>query len=301
MRRIWGGERLNTEFEYEIPWTDTGECWAISAHQNGDCLVRGGDFDGMRLSVLWQEHRELFGNISGDHFPLLVKIIDAKDDLSVQVHPDDTYAMEHENGSCGKTECWYVLSCDSDASIILGHNAQTKEEMAKMIEDGNWNDFLREVPVSEGDFFVIHPGTLHAIKGGILLMEVQQSSDITYRVYDYDREDHGVRRELHQKKAMDVMSVPALPVEMICKGAVDVQDNCPVLLHKGHYYCVWKLEVSGEYTYRMESAFVCVDVLDGEGTVNGDPVKKGDHMIFPTGIDTVKMIGNIKMLLSAPV
>lgn len=111
---IWGGNKLKSEFGYDIPGDKTGECWAIAAHDNGDCVVDGGNYDGMRLSNLWNNHRELFGNIVGDRFPLLIKIIDANDDLSIQVHPDDEYAKINENGSLGKTECWYILDCEEN-------------------------------------------------------------------------------------------------------------------------------------------------------------------------------------------
>ena len=108
---IWGGDRFRTEWMYDIPSSHTGECWAISAHPNGDCLIKNGHFSGQSLSWLWEHHRELFHNLPGPVFPLLVKIIDAKEDLSIQVHPDNSYASVHENGALGKSECWYVLSC----------------------------------------------------------------------------------------------------------------------------------------------------------------------------------------------
>ena len=192
--KIWGGRKLETEFGYEIPDGPIGECWAISAHPNGDCVVAGGAWDGKHLSELWDEHRELFGGVEGDRFPLLVKIIDAKDHLSVQVHPDDAYAAEHENGSLGKRECWYVLAVDPGTKIVIGQHAHDRAELAAMIEEGRWEDMLNLVPCRVGDFFPIEPGTVHAIQGGTLILETQQSSDVTYRVYDYDRVgDDGAR------------------------------------------------------------------------------------------------------------
>ena len=183
---IWGGTKLRDVFGYEIPSDTTGECWAVSAHKNGDCRIAGGMYDGRLLSSLWEEKPELFGNYPGDQFPLLVKIIDAKADLSIQVHPDDAYAKVHENGSLGKTECWFILDCKENATLVVGHNAKTKEELEQMIHEGRWKEFIREIPIKPGDFIQIDPGTVHAIKGGTLLLETQQSSDITYRVYDYD-------------------------------------------------------------------------------------------------------------------
>ena len=134
--KIWGGRKLADDFGYEIPDGPIGECWAISAHPNGDCAISGGAWDGMRLSELWDQHRELFGGVEGDRFPLLVKIIDAKDNLSVQVHPDDAYAAKHENGSLGKRECWYVLAADEGTQIVIGQRAHDRAELASMIDEG---------------------------------------------------------------------------------------------------------------------------------------------------------------------
>ena len=121
--KIWGGRQLETVFGYDIPEGPIGECWAISAHPNGDCQIAEGPYAGHTLSWLWAEHRELFGNCEGKEFPLLVKILDAKDDLSIQIHPNDEYAAKHENGSLGKTECWYVLDCEPGATIIVGQRS----------------------------------------------------------------------------------------------------------------------------------------------------------------------------------
>ena len=165
---IWGGNRLATEFGYDIPGDDTGECWGISAHPNGDCTVMNGKYAGMKLSKLWNEHPELFGKEKVEGvFPLLTKIIDAKADLSIQVHPSDDYAKVNENGSLGKTECWYILDCLEGATLVVGHNAKDKEECAKMIHEGRWSEFIREVPIRKGDFVSIVPGTVHAIKAGV--------------------------------------------------------------------------------------------------------------------------------------
>ena len=206
---LWGGRRL-AEFGYDLPQGNIGECWGVSAHEKGDCTVRGGRYDGKKLSELWHEEPELFGGgpaVYGD-FPLLIKIIDAQDDLSIQVHPDDAYAKEHENGACGKTECWYVLDAAPGAGIVIGHNAKKAEELRSMVTEGRFRELIREVPVKKGDFFQIEPGTVHAIKKGTLLLETQESSDVTYRLYDYDRLQNGVKRPLHIDKSLDVIRVP---------------------------------------------------------------------------------------------
>lgn len=149
------------------------EQWGISAHPNGDDEVLNKEYLGKTLSVLWKENPELFGNAEGDRFPLLTKIIEANTDLSIQVHPDDEYSAKNENGSLGKTECWYIMDAKPGATIVIGHNASNKNEVKSMIENGQWKDFIREIPVKKGDFFFIEPGTVHAIKGGTVILETQ--------------------------------------------------------------------------------------------------------------------------------
>ena len=234
---IWGGNRLKTEFGYSIPSDNTGECWAISAHPKGDCIIKNGSFKGKSLSWLWDNEGHLFGNRSEKAFPLLIKIIDAKADLSIQVHPDDEYAALVENGSFGKTECWYILDCDKDAKIVIGHNAKDKEELKAMIKDKKWDDLIRLSPIKKGDFFQINPGTVHAIKAGTMLLETQQNSDITYRLYDYDRLDGKDLRQLHIKESIDVIKCPHQDITI--EGEIVTYDTCKVhTLISCKYYTV---------------------------------------------------------------
>ena len=295
---IWGGTRLREAFGYEETGNDLGECWGISAHPNGDGVVANGELAGMHLSEVFEKYPELFGNLKEDRFPLLVKIIDAKDHLSIQVHPDDAYAMEHENGSLGKTECWYILDAPQDAGIIVGHNARTKEELVSMIKEGRWNNFMRVLPVKKGDFMQIDPGTVHAITGGLLILETQQNSDITYRVYDYDRLSGGKPRELHIEKSIDVITVPAKAAEESIISLADLPGNELCLLYECKYYKVFKLNLDGEATFEQKYPFLNVSVIEGSGTVNGVEVKKGDHFILPCGFGQVKLEGKMEIMAS---
>ena len=296
---IWGGTKLRDEFSYDIDGNDIGECWGISAHEHGDCIVRKGEYQGIRLSEMWDRYPELFGNISGDRFPLLVKIIDAKDDLSIQVHPSDAYAFEHENGSLGKTECWYILDCDDDATLVVGHNAMTQDELHHMVEDARWNEFIREIPIKKGDFIQINPGTVHAIKGGILLLETQQNSDITYRVYDYDRLSNGKPRELHIQKSLDVIHVPADAVEDTVIHALDVPKNEFYVLEQCEYYKVFKLDIDGTMEEEQAYPFMLMSVVEGSGYINGQALTKGDHFIVPSGYGKMKLSGRMQIIASA--
>ncbi len=297
---IWGGKRLREDWGYEIPGDDTGECWAVSAHPNGDCTIREGAYAGKRLSQLWEEYPELFGNPKEDRFPLLTKIIDAKSDLSIQVHPNDDYAKANENGSLGKTECWYVLDCPEGASLVIGHNATSKEELRKMIDNGQWEELIREIPVKKGDFIQIDPGTVHAIKGGLMILETQQNSDITYRVYDYGRLANGKPRELHIKKSIDVITVPAKPEEESIMKSGSFPENTMNLLISCDYYKVWKLDVTKPVKLCQEQPFLIASVIEGEGLIDGHMLNKGDHFILPNGYGEARLQGNMELILSAP-
>ena len=296
---IWGGNRLGIDFPYQIPGDDTGECWAISAHPNGDCTVKGGTYAGERLSDLWKNHPELFGNVDYHRFPLLTKIIDAKADLSIQVHPNDEYAMKNENGSFGKMECWYILECDENATLVAGHNAKSKEDLESMIREGRWNEFIREIPIKRGDFIQIDPGTVHAIKGGTMILETQQNSDITYRVYDYDRLSNGKPRELHVDKSIDVITVPAPDPKDSVFSTKDLPENQMNLLKECEYYRVWKLSVTKPVSFEQEYPFLIMSILEGEGFLNGQMIKKGDHFILPAGYGKIDLQGNMEIIASS--
>ena len=295
---IWGGQRLRKDFGYNVEGTDIGECWGISAHPSGDCTVKEGSFSGCKLSGVYSEHPELFGNIDSDRFPLLIKIIDANDDLSIQVHPDDAYARVNENGSLGKTECWYIIDCPQDATLVVGHNAKTREELADMIHNGRWNDFIRKVPIKKGDFIQIDPGTVHAITSGCLILETQQSSDITYRVYDYDRLSGGKPRELHVEKSIDVITVPAKTAEDSLIHTEEHSESNVETLIENDFYCVMKCEVRGGLNMSCEDSFANVSVIEGKGTINGVEIKKGSHFIVPSGYGEMKFEGDMMMIMS---
>ena len=295
---IWGGNRLHTKFGYEIPGDDTGECWAISAHPNGDCVVREGEFVGKHLSELWRDRRDIFGDATGEVFPLLTKIIDAKADLSIQVHPDDEYAREHENGSLGKTECWYVLDCEEDTTIVIGHHAKTRDELKNMIDEGRWTDLIREIPVKKGDFFQITPGTVHAIKGGTMILETQQNSDITYRLYDYDRLSNGRPRELHLKQSIDVIEVPYKPAVSDGKPIETKNPWLEELIHCDRYV-VWHGKTSGAQSLTQDRKFLLVSVIDGDGTIGNKNIHKGDHFILPYDFGEAKLEGEMEVIVSS--
>ncbi|MFN8650167.1 mannose-6-phosphate isomerase, class I [Streptococcus sp.] len=300
--KIWGGQRLKTEFGYEIPSPTTGEYWAISAHPNGVSVVANGVHKGKALDQLYAERRDLFGHSQSPVFPLLTKILDADDWLSVQVHPDDAYGLEHE-GELGKTECWYVIAAEEGAEIIYGHAAKSREELAQMIEKGEWDTLLTHVPVKAGDFFFVPSGTMHAIGKGIMILETQQSSDTTYRVYDFDRKDEsGKLRELHIQQSIDVMTIgePANShPDSLTVGNLTVTTYV-----SNPFFTVYKWLVDGPVEMKRRAPYSLLSVLDGDGQIEVDgqvyPIKKGSHFILPSDVENWTFDGRLEMIVSHP-
>ncbi|MFW6029589.1 MAG: type I phosphomannose isomerase catalytic subunit, partial [Halanaerobiales bacterium] len=210
--KIWGGKNIQTFFHRTLTKNNIGESWEVAAHKNGESKISNGRYQGSGLKSLFKKYpKELLGqnfeDTDSDRFPLLVKILDANDKLSVQVHPDNQYAKKIEN-ELGKTEMWYILDAKENAKLVYGVKDDTdKNSFAKAINEGNLENYLNEIVVSKGDVIFIPAGTVHAIEEGILLAEIQQNSDTTYRVYDWNRTDKdGQSRQLHVDKALDVIN-----------------------------------------------------------------------------------------------
>lgn len=301
--KIWGGSRLRSVFGFDIPNDKIGEDWAISAHPHGVSVVENGPFKGWKLDDLWKEHKELFGHPTEPVFPLLIKILDAEDDLSVQVHPDDAYGMAHE-GELGKTECWYIIDAEPGAEIIYGHHAKTREELAEMIQDSRWDDLLKKVPVKKGDFFYVPSGTIHAIGKGIMILETQQSSDTTYRVYDYNRkDDQGNTRELHIQQSVDVTTVPAKAPELQIKEIR--QGNSSIVTYvETEFFNVYEWDIKGITSFKKQAPYTLMTVIDGAGELVIDnqtyPLEKGTSAILPSDITEWKVQGELSIIASEP-
>ncbi|GAA0419343.1 MAG: mannose-6-phosphate isomerase, class I [Bacillota bacterium] len=302
--RIWGGEKLRDLYNYNIPTNKTGEAWGISAHPNGPSRIMNGPLKGKTLAEAWQEHGELFHKdpMNKEAYPLLVKILDAAKDLSVQVHPNDAYARSVEAHPYGKTECWYVLQAEPNSEIILGHHADTREDFEASVDNGAWDSLLKSKKVAAGDFIYVPSGTIHAIGKGIVILETQQSSDITYRVYDYDRRDEsGNTRELHLTQAKQVTTVPHYEPEL--KQQVEkIADLTIKELVSEQYFTVYHWELVGQVTKQMDKDFLQCSVIGGTATLTVDDnsfeIVKGDHFIIPFGIENVKLNGNAQLIVS---
>lgn len=303
---IWGGRKLIDDFGMKTELENVAEAWLLSCHKSGESTVLGGQYNGMVLSAAIEKMgRECLGtHCSGrDGFPILIKIIDACDRLSVQVHPGDEYARRVENEN-GKTEAWYILEADEGAQLVYGVNRDmSRGEFQKGIDNGTLEDLLNFVPVKKGDVAFIPSGTLHAIGKGILLAEVQQSCDTTYRVYDYDRVGKdGKKRELHVQKALDVVSLKKSEADFSPIGTpVHGEGFINTLLTKCDYFSMTSLNVDGEAEFTAdETSFVSLLVLSGEARLvseNGETaLNKGVSVFIPANYGNYTIGGKADIL-----
>ena len=309
---IWGGNRIRNDFKMETDLKNIAEAWVLSCHEDGESTVTGGKYDGKTLSDVLE--KELGMDALGtnckcdsiEDFPILIKLIDADDKLSVQVHPDDEYAAAHEKDVRGKTEAWYIIDCDDDAELIYGFKDDiTKEEFRASIENGTLLDKVNRAKVKPGDVAFISSGTLHAIGKGILLAEVQQSCNTTYRVFDYNRTGlDGKPRELHVEKAVDVTNC-AVPEGTLEPEGMPVKHDgyVSILLSECPYFTMTSVDVETLYADDAdETSFVSLIVLDGNGTIKcGDEeyeIKKGDSIFIPASSGAYYVSGKVKLLQS---
>ncbi len=303
---LWGGVKLREEFNKKCDYDKIAESWELSTHKDGSSVVSSGKYSGMSFSEYINLDREgLLGKNAAqfDFFPILIKFIDAKDSLSIQVHPDDDFALENEH-EYGKTEMWYIMDCEEGAYLYYGFKYEiTKEEYQKRIEENTLLEVLNKVYVKKGDVFFIKSGTVHAIGPGNLICEVQQNSNTTYRVYDYNRKDkNGNTRELHIEKAL-LTSKRTPPENYDIKPPVEKDGYSEQVLSSCKYFCVKKLDVKGNANIKITpDSFHSLIILEGEGMVkiNGEVTefKKGDSIFIPAGYEEIEAEGNFSSMLS---
>lgn len=302
---IWGGTRLKTEFGFETDLEKVSEAWVLSCHKDGKSVILNGELSGKTLEEavgIWG--KESIGERAAKfpYFPLLIKLIDARDRLSLQVHPDDEYAMRVE-GEFGKTEMWYVVDCDPGAQLIYGLTKKIdKAEFERRIRDNTIEEVCNFVPVKKGDVFFIPAGTLHAIGKGILIAEVQQNSNTTYRVSDYGRLGaDGKPRALHVEKAIDVTKTepPTVPYGNV--GNILTYGNSELrLLAECPLFTAQALKLDGDFGINSDG-FVSLVVLSGEAKASWEggelDLKKGGSLFVPAGVKT-ELSGKAEILIS---
>lgn len=298
---LWGGSRLNDDFEKAIDMNPLAETWECSTHPDGPSFAVGGKFEGQSLAEILRAHPEYLGtrHTGETGLPILVKFIDARENLSVQVHPDDAYAKAHENGQLGKTEMWYVLDAARDSHLVYGLSRDTDAAtLRQAIAGGTLEKYLQRVPIRRDDVFFIPAGTIHAIGAGALVAEIQENSNLTYRLYDYDRVDkNGRKRPLHIDKALEVANLrssaaPRQPLRVLRYR----QGVASELLCRCRYFEVYRVIVNTErrqqVRYRAdELAFRVLLCVSGCGTVSfgggSIPFYRGDCLFLPADSETL--------------
>ena len=282
---IWGGTKLKEKYGKSADCDSVAESWELSFHKDGETLLSTGE-------TLKSAYGELVGKNSKDFpmFPVLIKLIDAKDNLSVQVHPSDAYALENE-GQFGKTEMWYIVEAEEGAGIYLGFSRDvTEEELAEAIKEERLTEFLNFTPVRAGECYFIPSGTIHAIGKGCLICEIQQNSNLTYRVYDYGRRDkEGKTRELHVDRACRVATLSRFERREFPKG----------ILGMSKYFTVRKLTVSGSRELSADAgSFIALTCVGGSGKVGCENASAGDSFFVPAGYGKVTLMGEMEIIMT---
>jgi len=310
---LWGGTRLKEDFSKELDMEPLAETWECSTHPDGPSIAASGPFAGQTLSLILKEHPAYLGTHprTEGELPILIKFIDAKSDLSVQVHPDDDYAREHENGSLGKSEMWYVLGAKKGACLIYGfRHDMDKQTLKKSLDEGTVEKYLQRIPVKKDDVFYIPAGQVHAIGAGALIAEIQESSNLTYRLYDYNRLDKsGKPRPLHIGKALETLNLkgsaePRQPMRIL----KFYNGYATELLCRCKYFQVERMLLNTE-RFRDgagfetgSNSFKALLCTEGCGTLmcaDGEalPYIKGDCIFVPADSKEMKLNGMAQLLV----
>lgn len=282
---LWGGEKLKTDYGKQTDKTPCAESWELSLNPHGLTKVE----NGKTLAEVLTPEKTGKNCEKFEFFPVLIKFIDAKQNLSVQVHPSDDYALKYEN-SYGKTESWYIVEAEEGAGIYCGFKRDTnKEEFLQSLASGEVENLLNFIPVKKGDCYFIPSGTVHAIGAGCLILEIQQNSDLTYRVYDYNRRGaDGKLRELHVDKAVKVINFNKYEPKLFASG-----EN-PRVITECDYFRSRELVLNGGFTEKNANSFTCVTVTDGSGEINGEKFIKGDSFFVCADTEyTLKGTGKV--------
>ena len=294
MKRIWGDNYFKNELKYPLDDELYGELWSLSAIKNAETKITNEMFKNKTLSEIFLSNPELF-QFDFNEFPLLIKLIHTSDLLSVQVHPDDEFAKQHEN-QLGKTECWYFLDAKDDSFIYYGHHAKSVDEFKKAIEQGKCEDLLDKFQVKCDDFAYIPSKTIHAIGKNILLLEIQQSSNITYRLYDYNRLGlDGKPRELHVEKAMQVIDFNHENEKI--KSFVNTYGS----VVDCKYFAIDKKKISGLTPLSLpDNVFYTISVIKGEIKVEDQILHMGESFLATAEVNNITLNGNGEILITKP-
>ncbi len=300
--KIWGGNKISKEFnKKELENKKIGEAWIVSGFKGYESTIEGEE---LTLNDFYKKNKELFNNYETEDFPLLIKILDAKDDLSIQVHPNNEEAMELDNYPFGKLEAWYILDTPKDNEIIVGTKINSKTKIKQLVKEGKFLDVAKTHKINNGDVFEIKEGTLHAIKGNTFLYEVQQSSDLTYRFYDYDRlDDNGNKRELHIEKSLKVLKFEDTNK---VKPFIDEIDGFTIkYLISNDKFELEKWEITKDSFISFdpeEKNFLIITCIKGNGKINGIEINKYENLILTTSeLEEIILEGEMELLIANPI
>jgi mannose-6-phosphate isomerase len=304
---IWGGKKLKTHYNKETNLDIIAESWELSCHKDGESIIENGQFKGETLNKILLENKHFLGNNcdSFEKFPMLIKLIDANDKLSIQVHPDDHYANMFENGEYGKTEVWYIVDAEPNARLIYGFNKTiSKDEFRNAIIKNTLSEVVNFVPVKKGDVFFIPAGLVHAICEGILICEIQQNSNTTYRVFDWGRLDNnGKSRQLHIEKAIDVSKLDTETQTDFSLLKNKIGENTVAIISECKYFKSYKYDILNEITLNCDkNSFNTITFLEGLGEVYNNKNKvaftKGTTLFIPANCGDYSIIGKCEFILS---
>jgi mannose-6-phosphate isomerase len=288
---IWGGEKLKSHYNKETNLSPLAESWELSLYPDATSIVANGEYKGDSLFEVLQIYPEFCGKKieTFEKFPMLIKFIDAADNLSIQVHPSDKYALQYEK-SYGKSEVWYILDAEDGAGIYLGFKQNIeKSQFEKKISDGTLTEILNFIPAKKGDVFAIEAGTLHAIGKGLTILEIQQNSDLTYRVFDYNRVGKdGAKRELHINKALAVTKLSALSPSPFVSPKVEFGSYTKRLVADNKYFFAEHYTLDGKMTLENDDSFMSLTLLEGKMAIIHDngalDITKGQTVFIPAAL-----------------
>lgn len=297
---IWGGTKVHDYFGYDVPDT-TGQVWAFAAQEDGDTSCIFGAYEGKSLSVLWREHPELFKS-AYQTFPFIISLVAPENDLSVQVHPTEDVARVL-GYSLGKNEAWLMLNCVSEASLVYGLNHAVPESLSR-VRDGRFEGLFRKVASHTGDFFYIPAGTVHALGRGNITYEVQQATNLTFRIYDYERRDpEGNTRPLNIGLACRSIEAANRRVNETLESMRPARrerriEDALVIQHiSNESFAITSITVSGSSTIPAKGYWLCT-VISGKGSINGKPVRFADNVLIPAAGEEVRLEGTFELAIT---
>lgn len=293
---LWGHTLIKDYFKYDDFPDGIGQSWAFSAQDNASTICMSQPYEGMTLKDLWANHQELFGH-PNEKFPVIISLVAPEDDLSIQVHPDEDHARK-KGYTSGKNEAWYFIKAKENADIVYGHNAKDEKDLKNYIKEEKWDELIKHLKVHTGDFVYLPAGLLHALKKGSIVYEIQQSTDITYRFFDYHRKDkNGQERELHLNDAIECLSYNPENMKNNINPITKLYDGIEeTIFISNESFTVTKLKIRGDGSYCHDN-YQLATIVDGNGIINSHQVILGDSFLIPKGLE-IKVSGNMTIMMT---